>query len=97
MDCVTLSTFIGSSQVKKCPCAVVRACSTSVRASAVNPETAQARCESISMIFSMLLDSNSGDCTRFSTPRITPSAVWMPTVVEPSWAIRHAAESADAP
>jgi len=36
------------------------------------------------MIFSMELDSSKGDWTRFSTPRTTPSLVWMPMVVEPS-------------
>ena len=55
-----------------------------VRASAVSPLIAAPRCVSISMIFSIELLSSSGDWTRFSTPRTTPSLVEMPTVVEPS-------------
>jgi len=45
---------------------------------------AQPRWESISIIFSMELDSRRGDWTRFSTARTTPWGVRMPTVVEPS-------------
>ena len=41
---------------------------------------------SISMIFSMLEGSISGDVTRFSTASTTPSAVWMPMAVEPNCA-----------
>jgi hypothetical protein len=48
---------------------------------------AQPRWESISMIFSMLEDSRSEDWTRFSTPRMTPSDVCTPTVVDPSFVV----------
>jgi hypothetical protein len=37
------------------------------------------------MIFSMDDDSIRGDGTRFSTARIAPSGVVIPTVVDPSW------------
>lgn len=37
------------------------------------------------MIFSTLLGSRRGEVKRFSTARITPSEVWMPIEVEPSW------------
>lgn len=65
------------------------ACSTIVLASAVKPDMAHPICESISMIFSIELDSSRGDWTRFSTPRTTPSLVWMPTVVDPSCGSRQ--------
>lgn len=45
--------------------------------------------ESISTIFSMLLGSMSGEVIRFSTARQTPSEVWMPMAVEPSWKTPH--------
>lgn len=41
--------------------------------------------ESISTIFSMLLGSISGEVILFSTARQTPSEVWIPMAVEPSW------------
>lgn len=41
-------------------------------------------CLSISIIFSIESESKSGDCVRFSTARMTPWEVWIPTVVEPS-------------
>lgn len=63
---------------------VTLACSIMVRASAVSPLIAHPRCVSISMIFSMDVASRSLDCTRFSTPRTTPSGVAIPTVVLPS-------------
>jgi hypothetical protein len=37
------------------------------------------------MIFSIEEDSRSGEGTRFSTARMAPCGVVMPTVVEPSW------------
>jgi hypothetical protein len=43
-------------------------------------------CESISMIFSMLSGSRSGEVILFSTASNTPVGVWMPTAVEPSCA-----------
>jgi hypothetical protein len=41
-------------------------------------------CVSISMIFSMLLGSNSVDVTLFSTANTTPSRVSRPTAVDPN-------------
>lgn len=70
-------------------CAVTRACSTIVRASAVRPDIAHPTCTSISMIFSTLSESRSTDCVRFSTARTTPVAVWIPTVVDPSCSVRQ--------
>ena len=82
--CVQLSTPICSSYVNACIWLVTRAWSTMVRASAVRPDMAHPMCESISMIFSMDDDSIKGDGTRFSTARMTPVGVVMPTVVDPS-------------
>ena len=42
-------------------------------------------CVSISTIFSMLLGSMRGEVILFSTARHTPSDVWIPMAVEPSW------------
>jgi hypothetical protein len=50
----------------------------------MRPLMAAAMCLSTSMIFTTLLGSSSGDVSRFSTAKITPSLVWMPTAVEPS-------------
>lgn len=65
-------------------CEVTRAWSTMVLASAVRPDIAQQTWLSISMIFSIDEDSSKTLCVRFSTPKMTPSEVDTPTVVEPS-------------
>jgi hypothetical protein len=75
---------MGSLYENLCCWAWARPWSTSVRASAVRPETAAATWQSISEIFSMLAGSRSGEVTRFSTARTTPSAVLTPMAVEPS-------------
>jgi hypothetical protein len=46
-------------------------------------------CESTSTIFSMLFGKISGEVTRFSTARITPSGVLIPIAVEPSFKIKQ--------
>lgn len=53
--------------------------------SAVRPDMAQPIWASSSKIFSIELGSSSDEVTRFSTPRISPSDVLMPTAVEPSY------------
>lgn len=45
---------------------------------------AQPMCSSISIIFSTLLGSSSGEVTRFSTARTTPSFVFNPIAVDPN-------------
>lgn len=52
--------------------------------SAVIPLMAHPRWVSISKTFSTELASRSGEETRFSTARMTPSPVWMPMAVVPS-------------
>lgn len=66
-------------------CAATRACSIIVLASAVIPLTAQPKCSSISIIFSIELASNKVEDTRFSTAKTTPSEVWTPIAVVPSY------------
>lgn len=65
--------------------AATRACSIIVLASAVIPLTAQPKCSSISIIFSIELASNKVEETRFSTAKTTPSEVWTPMAVVPSY------------
>ena len=83
-DCVSDSTRMGSSYVKRWLCPSTRACSTSVRASAVSPLMATPMWLSTSWIFSMDVCSSSGDVSRFSTPRMTPPAVRTATAQLPS-------------
>lgn len=72
-------------KIKMCTWASTRACSTSIRASAVRPLQAHPICRSISKIFSMLDGTIRGDVILFSTANRTPSLVWMPIAVEPSY------------
>ena len=58
----------------------------SVLESAVSPEVAKPTWVSTLKIFSMLEGSSRGDVILFSTARTTPSAVWIPIAVDPSWA-----------
>ena len=60
--------------------------SMSVLESAVSPEVAKPTWVSTLKIFSMLEGSSRGDVILFSTARTTPSAVWIPIAVDPSWA-----------
>ena len=65
-------------------CVSALAWSTSILASATRPLMAQPTCSSISITFSMLLGSSSGEVSRFSTASTTPSVVAMPMAVDPS-------------
>lgn len=56
-----------------------------VRESAVRPDMAHPIWASISKIFSIELGSSKDEVTLFSTPRINPSAVLIPTAVEPNY------------
>lgn len=50
----------------------------------INPELAAPMCESTSMIFSTDDGSNNLEVNRFSTARIIPWVVLIPTAVEPN-------------
>lgn len=91
-------------------CVSTRPWSMSVRASAVSPLMATPMCSSISATFSMLegswmdmvppwqysmqLRTSSGDVTRFSTARTTPSFVLMPMAVDPNYGVAPCAADA---
>lgn len=81
--CVNACTRIFSLYENQWFVASTRAWSISVCASAVMPLMAAPMWRSISMIFSMLPGSSSGDVRRFSTANTTPSLVRIPIAVVP--------------
>jgi len=59
-------------------------CIAQIKKSKETIDTNIPMCSSISMIFSMLAGTISGDVTRFSTARTTPPGVWIPMAVDPN-------------